>query len=663
MKNLKIKYKIAIVSLLTTLILGLLFTTLDLFSHYKTGTEIYKRSGMSIVRNIEYQVAHFTIINDVVELQRIVDKIIQLNPDIRYVFILDRKKNVVVHTFKNGFPTDLLKVNPESFQNISLIDANGESIYDFSCPVNEGVLGTIRIGVRRNKLIAQLKKELTMHVLLLVGFIIIGILLSLFISNMISRPINKLVGLTKQVSKGNFETVVEIHSKDEIGILADSFSNMCKNLKDLTSELKLKIEQLNEKNAEYEMLYEEHSSQNEELSVNIEEIQYINKELMAAKEKAEESDRLKTAFLANISHEIRTPMNGIMGFASMLKSPDLSSAQQQKYIDIIEKSGKRMLNIIHNLIDISMIESNQADLYLEPEHLNTILDDLYTFFKPQTDSKGIQLILKKELPNEKSTIDIDKNKLVQVISNLINNAIKFTPSGRIVFGYEVQRTIIKFYVHDTGIGIPENMKEIIFKRFQQADYSYSKGFDGSGLGLSISKAFVEMHGGKIWVDSTIGEGSSFYFTIPHKSSSIKQLFNTDENEDIREVNFPKGLTILVTEDDLTSYLYLEEILKEYSFKILLAQTGIEAIDIVKKNTDIDLILMDIKMPEMNGLDACRIIKAIYPKIPVIIQSAYTQPQDKQKAIQAGCDEYLTKPLVKKTLMDIIAKYVSTVQNQ
>jgi CheY-like chemotaxis protein len=342
----------------------------------------------------------------------------------------------------------------------------------------------------------------------------------------------------------------------------------------------------------------------------------------------------------------------------MLKSPDLSPVQQQKYIDIIEKSGKRMLNIIHNLIDISMIESNQADLYLEPEPLNTVLDDLYTFFKPQTDSKGIQLILKKELPNEKSTIDVDKNKLVQVISNLINNAIKFTESGRIVFGYEAHRAIIKFYVHDTGIGIPENMKEIIFKRFQQADYSYSKGFDGSGLGLSISKAFVEMHGGKIWADSVIGEGSSFYFTVPHKSTSIKQLLITEEKEEPHEFSFPKGLTVLVAEDDLTSYLYLEEILKEYSFNILLAQTGVEAIEIVKKNIAVDLILMDIKMPEMNGLNACRIIKSISPKIPVIIQSAYTQPHDKEKATQAGCDEFLTKPLIKKTLINIIAKYVS-----
>jgi signal transduction histidine kinase/CheY-like chemotaxis protein len=637
-------------------------TAVNLYSRYKSGIKIYKESGLSIVKNIEYLVAHFTYTDDVVELQRIINSVIQNNANIKYLFILNPENNVVVHSFEDNFPVNLLNINNIPIQNIILLDTSEQDIYDFSYPINEGNLGIIRLGISRERLFHQIRKELVTQLFILLGFLALGVFLAYLSSRKLSKPIIKLVEHTEKISVGDFGTDIHINSKDEIGILADSFNQMCTSLKSLTGELTRKIVELNDKNAEYEMLYEEYSNQNEELSVNLEEIQFINKELQKSKQKAEESDKLKTAFLANISHEIRTPMNGIMGFADLLKSPDLTTKQLERYVDIIEKSGKRMLNIIHNLIDISMIESNQADIHLEPYPLNTLIEDLFAFFKPQTDIKRIQLNRKKELPDKKSVIFIDKNKVTQVLSNLINNAIKFTDSGRITFGYEVLRSKIKFYVHDTGVGIKADMLENIFKRFEQADYNYSKGYDGSGLGLSISKAFIEMHGGEIWADSHPGEGSSFYFTIPHESVVIKKMFRPDleEKEQIyHEENLPKGLKVLIAEDDQTSYFFLEEIFVDLKYDILLAKTGLEAIRIFKETQDIDLILMDIKMPEMDGIEACRRIKNLNPNVPVFMQSAYTQPADKQKAIQAGCDEYITKPIMKKNLISLISKYALT----
>ncbi len=659
----KIKYKIAITSFLIIFVLGALLTTIDLVTQYNTGTKIYKNTGRAIIQNIGYQITHFAYTADIIELQRIINNTLQNNPYIEYIFIVDSNNKVIVHSFNDGFPTGLLEINNKPLQDILLLDDGKYGIYDFSYPIDMDILCILRIGINRAGLIGQIQKKSILKLFLLLGFLILGIILSSLIGNTISKPINKLVELTKKVSEGNFEYKINIESKDEIGLLAGSFKKMCNNLKDLTVELTQKVDDLNNKNAEYEMLYEEYSNQNEELSVNLEEIQFINTELLKAKDKAEESDRLKTAFLANISHEIRTPMNGIMGFADMLKSPDLTKAQQNKYIDIIEKSGKRMLNIIHNLIDISMIESNQANLHTEAFPVNNLIDELYTFFKPQAEAKKIHLIHKKELTREKDVIHIDKNKVTQILSNLLNNAIKFTDTGRIIFGYEMSSSKVKFYVHDTGIGIDENMKKNIFKRFEQADYSYSKGYDGSGLGLSISKAYVEMHGGEIWVDSCPGKGSSFYFTIPHESGAIKKLSRPIKGEsplkDLKD-QLPKRLKLLIAEDDLTSYLFLQEVLLELNYELLRAGTGLEAVDIFKQNPDIDLVLMDIKMPVMDGIAACKRLKQINPSIPVIIQSAYTHPTDKQNAIQAGCNDYITKPLIKKNLLKIIAKYVAEV---
>ncbi len=270
------------------------------------------------------------------------------------------------------------------------------------------------------------------------------------------------------------------------------------------------------------------------------------KTLQIAKEKAEESDRLKSAFLAIMSHEIRTPMNGILGFAELLKEPELKGELQQTYIRIIEKSGIRMLNIINDLVDISKIESGHVEVSLSDTNINEQIDFLFDFFKPETDSKGLHFIVTKSLPTDKASIITDREKLNSIITNLLKNAIKYCNEGTISFGYEVinhkaknsasheAKPELEFYVKDTGIGIPENRQKAIFDRFVQADIDDKNALQGAGLGLSIAKAFVEMLGGKIRVesnpdDASMDKGSVFYFTIPCRfvpstnADSIKEI--------------------------------------------------------------------------------------------------------------------------------------------
>lgn len=237
-------------------------------------------------------------------------------------------------------------------------------------------------------------------------------------------------------------------------------------------------------------------------------------ELIKAKEQAEESDRLKSAFLANISHEIRTPMNGILGFANLLKEPFLDQKMQQRYIRIIEDSGERMLNLINQIIDISKIESGQMKVDLTKVNINVELDKLFNFFLPMAQKKGLQLLCKKPLPNVHPVILSDQDKIQAILTNLVNNAIKYTQTGKVEFGYEIHGGTLEFFVNDTGIGIDSNKLMSVFDRFVQADTSVSKAYEGAGLGLSISKAYIEMLGGKIQVSSTLGVGSHFVFTLP-----------------------------------------------------------------------------------------------------------------------------------------------------
>lgn len=379
-------------------------------------------------------------------------------------------------------------------------------------------------------------------------------------------------------------------------------------------------------------------------------------ELIKAKEKAEESDRLKSAFLANMSHEIRTPMNGILGFTGLLKKPMLSGEKQQNYIRIIEESGIRMLNTINDIIDISKIESRQIQVSISDINLNRQMDELFEFFLPETTKKNIRFSITKMLPDQLAHIKTDKEKLDSVLINLIKNAIKYTHAGDIEFGCILDEkskgTELKFYIKDTGIGIPKLRLEAIFERFVQADIQDSQAYEGSGLGLAISKAYVEMLGGKIWVESEEEVGSEFYFSIPYVGKNI-EIPNKDI-EDSNEQAVKKELKVLIVEDEEFSIEYLKAILEECIKDLFIAKTGIEAVKMCRENPDIDLILMDIKIPEIDGYEATRRIREFNKDVYVLAQTAFAQSGDREKCIEAGCNNYITKPINQDKLLEIIA---------
>jgi PAS domain S-box-containing protein len=416
------------------------------------------------------------------------------------------------------------------------------------------------------------------------------------------------------------------------------------------SELDLKTQM-----DENQKLNEAYLAQNAALINSIERIQKINEELNLAKQKAEESDRLKSAFLANMSHEIRTPMNGVIGFSEMLADPDLSPGSRMEYASIIIDSSRQLLSIVNDILDISRIEAGLVSLSKEEVQVNDLLTALYAFFEPQARNKNLNLRFVKSLKNDECILYTDKTRLRQILTNLLNNALKFTQDGTIELGYEKTEGFMKFHVKDSGIGIPVELHDKIFEPFRQVELEITYHYGGTGLGLSISRKLVELLKGRIWLESVPGQGSVFYFTIPfhQPDESDNPAQKPAERKDLQA----RGKVVLVAEDDDTNYLYLEAALAKGKLNLLRAFNGIQAVEMCKTNKEIQLVLMDIKMPLMNGYDATVLIKQNRPDLPIIVQTAYAMTEERNTAFAAGCDDYIAKPIKKTELVEMVMKYI------
>ena len=396
--------------------------------------------------------------------------------------------------------------------------------------------------------------------------------------------------------------------------------------------------------------------------------------LELAKQKAEQSDQLKSSFLANMSHEIRTPMNAILGFASLLKEDTLPPEQANYYIDIINTKGRDLLRIISDIIDISRIEVGDLLIKLEPIEVYEFIQEIYSEYKEDSAlSAKPDLRFRINIPKKKkkTILNTDPARLKQVIVNLIQNALKFTTEGFIEIGFTFnEKNRIKFYVRDTGIGIPAEKQKIIFDRFRQVDDTHTREYGGTGLGLTISRNLVEKLGGKLEVDSEENKGSTFFFELKYiDTETSKDLEDelVEEIEEVEEVEYVseqpeqtldlKNKRILVAEDDGTSFIFLETILKKFNAKMVWVKDGNQVLDQLKKDNRFDLILMDIRMPGMDGIEATKKIRGTNNPVPIIAQTAYAQSSDKKMALDSGCNDYISKPIKVPELASVLEKYL------
>ncbi len=529
----------------------------------------------------------------------------------------DPKKN---KTLPSGYFIMARLINGSFLQNLNKISNSKTQLvaFDFSPSDDlESVVIYQKLKDWRNKTIAQLafkrpfnldfKSAKKILIIIIIAFIINIIVYLYFSKRWVYSPLKTI---TKILESGSQQAINELKSEPgEFGYIGN--------------------------------LFEENNNQRKQLEIS--------------KKKAEESDKLKSSFLANLSHEIRTPMNAIIGFSDLLNVKDLTEIDKKEYIKIIRNSGSNLVSIIEDLIEMSKIDAQQITPKLASFDINTCCKELYESIKVTIpkEKKIVLNFIENPKPVLKNVIS-DKTKLVQVITNLLTNAIKFTENGTVEFGFEIKEKagIIEFRVKDSGIGIDDKNIKVIFDRFRRIEDDFSVELSVLGLGLAICKAYVEMLGGTININSKVGEGSEFVFSIPLKYDTTTFI---EENAIVTTIDLEANhdIVILVAEDDNINFLLLKKILQIRNYTIIRAINGQEAVTICSTNPAINLVFMDIKMPIMDGYAAFEKIKTFLPNLPVIAQTAHSSAEDKERVLQAGFTDYVTKPLDKERIFKVI----------
>ena len=408
---------------------------------------------------------------------------------------------------------------------------------------------------------------------------------------------------------------------------------------------------------ETRFLHQQYANRNKILDQKVKErtkeLEQINRDLVSARDQAEASNRLKTSFMHNISHEVRTPLNGIIGFGSLLADPDIPAEEKNEFIPLLQASSHRLINTITEYMDISLIASGNYEMNYHIMNVNKELVGILEKYKPLCNARKLELNLEVPANSDGFVISTDPEIFRKIVNHLVDNAIKFTHHGGVTFGYTNGTNSVDFFVRDTGIGIASDAYEKIFEIFMQEDVSDKRGYEGSGLGLSVAKGFLDMLHGQVRVESVKGEGSTFFFTIPQEKLVAEPV--EDNSPPIRLV---EGVlpVILIADDEYSNLVYMELALQKHASTILLANNGKEALDLCRDHPEISFVLMDMKMPVMNGFEATREIRKIRKDLPIFAVTAYAMSGDEQRSIESGCSGYFSKPFDKLKLLGALKSY-------
>jgi signal transduction histidine kinase/CheY-like chemotaxis protein len=376
-------------------------------------------------------------------------------------------------------------------------------------------------------------------------------------------------------------------------------------------------------------------------------------ELVKAKEKAEASDRLKTAFMNNISHEIRTPLNHIIGYSQMVIDTELSLLERARFFELIKEGSDRLLNTINDYMDISLLASGNMEVNFDHVFLSDLMNSLMLKYRRLCIGKHLELSLQIPKSEKEWVVLSDQGMLEKALGHLLDNAVKFTQIGSVSFGFQHKDKALDFFVKDTGIGIAHSQQQLIFERFLQADSSTTRGHEGSGLGLAIVNGIAELLHGKVQLQSRPGHGSIFYFSIPYTGET-----HIKSSAPAHAPKHAEDVVILIVEDDVSNKMYLRTLLKKNKFKCIEASNGKQAVEICQENPSVSLVIMDLKLPIMDGYEATLLIKKLRPDLPVIAVSAHALTGDREKALRASADKYIAKPFQQDVLLDQIRSYLA-----
>jgi len=624
LKNISIKNKIIGIALFVSMIAIIIGFVFILFFNVENLRNETLNNGVMNSRLIgEYCIGPLTF-DDVQAADTILAKLRTI-PQVESGSLYDRN-GILFATYKQKEETyvpPLLEKSPETRHYYK----DKHLVIEHAINYQNENYGAIILSISTDFLTQRIEKHVLLLLATLAGMLVIAFILANQLHRIISQPILDLAQFTRKIAlEGNYNLKLTTKSDDEIGLLYEDFNTML-----------------------------------EQIKLRDKERDQVQAKLKEAKDRAEESDQLKSAFLANMSHEIRTPMNAILGFTELLtiSENDITSEEKSHYIDLIQNSGNNLLHLIDDIIDISKIEAGQLKIVYKDCDLTKLLNNLtdsYQEIKRKRGKAHIDLRLRLSENTQNRIIRTDPNRLIQIISNLLDNALKFTEEGFIELGCTALTTRkLQFYVKDTGIGMDSQKQQVVFDRFYKVEDDKTKLYRGAGLGLAISRSLVDMLGGQIWVDSQPGKGAVFTFTIPLIPSKNKI---PQKKSSRKPTNLDwKDKTILIAEDEPTNFSYLREVLKPTGVNLLHAHNGKEAVDTIKFNKRIDIIIMDIKMPIMNGFEATKLIKEMAPEIPIISQTAYAMENEIEIARNTGMDDYLIKPLKPGVLISTIQKHL------